>query len=89
MKGDDTMKTMTVLEFLKEADLLDTIEKMGYLEIPLTVSGLMWLLDDAELNYWSYAEYDKDEIKNPEITVLVRDMFGDSRYYETAETITW
>ena len=83
------MKTMTVLEFLKEADLLDTIEEMGYLEIPLTISGLMWLLEDAELNYWSYCIEDKDEIKSPTITVLVKDMFGEARYFETAETIVW
>lgn len=83
------MKTMTVLEFLKEADLLDTLELMGYEDIPLTVEGLQRTLEDAELNYWSYCVEDKDEIKNPEITVLVRDMFGDARYFETAETITW
>ena len=83
------MKTMTVLEFLKEADLLDTLELMGYEDIPLTVEGLQRTLEDAELNYWSYCVEDKDEIKHPTITVLVRDMFGDARYFETAETITW
>lgn len=83
------MKTMTVLGFLREADLLDTLELMGYEDIPLTVEGLQRTLEDAELNYWSYAEDEADEIKSPEITVLVRDMFGDARYFETAETITW
>lgn len=89
MKGDDTMKTMTVLEFLEEADLLDTLEKMGYKDIPLTIEGLQRTLEDAELNYWSYAEDEADEIKSPTITVLVRDIFGDARYFETAETIVW
>lgn len=83
------MKKITVLEFLKEADLLDTIEKMGYEDIPLTIEGLQRMLEDAELNYWSYAEDEADEIKSPEITVLVGDMFGDCRYFETAETIVW
>lgn len=83
------MKKVTVLQFLQEADLLDTLEEMGYKDIPLTIEGLQRTLEDAELNYWSYAEDEADEIKSPEITVLVGDMFGDCRYFETCETITW
>lgn len=83
------MKTMTVLEFLEETGLDVEFEAMGYEILPLTIDDLLYFLDDAELNYWSYCVEDKDEIKTPSLTVLVRDITGQQRYFETAETITW
>lgn len=83
------MKTMTVLEFLKETGLDLEFERMGYEVLPLTIYDLLYFLDDAELNYWSYDLEDKDEVKDWSITVLVTDNIGRRRYFETAETIVW
>lgn len=83
------MKTMTVLEFLKETELDLEFERMGYEVLPLTIYDLLYFLDDAELNYWSYDLEDKDEVKDWSITVLVTDNIGKRRYFETAETIVW
>ena len=83
------MKEMTVLEFLKETEIDRELEHMGYAELPLTIFGLLDVLDDAELNYWSYDLEDKDEVKDWSITVLVTDNIGRRRYFELAETIVW
>ncbi len=83
------MKTVTVLEYLKMTNLLDRIEKETFwTNIPLTIDGLMDLLEDCEFNYWSYSTDDVDEIKNPDITVLVSAIDGE-RYFELEETETW
>ena len=83
------MKTVTVLEYLKMTNLLDRIEKETFwTNIPLTIDGLMDLLEDCEFNYWSYSTDDVDEIKNPDITVLVSAIDGE-RHFELEETETW
>lgn len=83
------MKTMTVLDFLKETELDRELERMGYFNLPLTIIGLLDVLDDAELNYWSYDLEDKDEVKDWSITALVTDNIGRRRYFEIVETLTW
>lgn len=84
------MRKLSVLDYLNETGLLETIAYCGRCDyIPNTIEGLLATLEDLELNYWSYAEEDKDEIKNPKETVLVEDFLHDKRYFELYETVVW
>lgn len=83
------MKSVSVLQYLKMTGLLEQIEEMGYKEIPLTIEGLMDVLEDAELNYWSYSVQDIDEIKDLDKVVKVVDVQNGKRIFELEETETW
>lgn len=83
------MKSVSVLQYLKMTGLLEQIEEMGYKEIPLTIEGLMDLLEDAELNYWSYSVQDIDEIKDLDKVIKVVDVQNGKRIFELEETETW
>lgn len=80
---------MTILQYLEFINVLETIEKMGYKEVPLTMEGLVWLLDDLELNFWSYPLDEFDEIPDDVPFTLVKDYEGNARYFELIETVTW
>lgn len=87
------MKQMTVLEYLKETGLLDRVEKETFWSyIPLTIDGLLDFLEDNEFNYWSRPVEEEDldpDFYNVECEVLVRDVYGEIRIFETEETETW
>ena len=83
------MRKVSVLQYLKMTGLLDTIEEMRYKNIPLTIEGLEYVLEDAELNYWSYSIEDESEIADPDKVVKVIDIEGNRRIYELEETETW
>lgn len=83
------MRSVSVLQYLKMTGLLEQIEEMGYKEIPLTIEGLMDVLEDAELNYWSYSVQDIDEIKDLDKVVKVTDVQNGKRIFELEETETW
>ena len=83
------MKSVSVLQYLKMTGLLEQIEEMGYKEIPLTIEGLMDVLEDAELNYWSYSCQDIDEIEDLDKVVKVVDVQNGKRIFELEETETW
>ena len=54
--------------------------------IPQNIDDLLNMLDLQEINFWSYAVEDKDEIKDISNTVLVYDFEGNERYFELTET---
>lgn len=83
------MRSVSVLQYLKMTGLLEQIEEMGYKEIPLTIEGLEWFLEDAELNYWSYSIQDENEITDFDKVVKVIDVQNGRRIYELEETETW
>lgn len=83
------MRKVSVLQYLKMTGLLEEIERMGYKEIPLTIEGLMELLEDAELNYWSYSVQDIDEVKDLDKVVYITDVQNGRRIFELEETETW
>lgn len=87
------MKVVTVLEYLKMTNLLDRIEKETFwTNIPLTIEGLMDLLEDCEFNYWSRPIEERDidpTFYSVENEVIVTDVCGHSRIFETEETETW
>lgn len=87
------MKQMTVLEYLKETGLLDRVEKETFWSyIPLTIDGLLDFLEDNEFNYWSRPVEEEDldpDFYNVELEVLVKDVYGEIRIFETEETETW
>lgn len=82
------MKELSVLEYLQETELLEELARV-WAVLPNTIEKLLDVLEEEELNYWSYAVEDKDEIKDYDITVLVYDINGDKRYFETLETVAW
>ena len=82
------MKELSVLEYLQETNLLEELARVWEV-LPNTIEKLLEVLEEEELNYWSYAIEDKDEIKDYDITVLVKDINGDERYFETLETVSW
>ncbi len=82
------IKTVDVIEFYKLADLWDYVVT-NYSDIPNDIEGLLTMLLDEGFNYWNYSVNDKDEIKDKKNTVLVKDNFGDSRYFEIVETEEW
>lgn len=82
------MRKLSVLDYLNETGLLETMAYCGACDtIPNTIEGLLDTLDDLELNYWSYAVEDADEIKSPNMTVLVEDFLHNKRYFELYETV--
>lgn len=87
------MKQMTVLEYLKETGLLDRVEKETFWTyIPLTIDGLLDFLEDNEFNYWSRPVEEEDldpTFYSVENEVIVTDVCGNSRIFETEETETW
>lgn len=83
------MRNVSVLQYLKMTGLLEQIEEMGYKAIPLTIEGLMDVLEDAELNYWSYSVQDIDEIEDLDKVVKVIDVENGRRIFELEETETW
>ena len=82
------MKELSVLEYLQETELLEELARVWEV-LPNTIENLLEVLEQEELNYWSYAIEDKDEIKDYDITVLVKDINGNERYFETLETVVW
>ena len=82
------MRELSVLEYLQETELLEELARV-WAVLPNTIEKLLDVLEEEELNYWNYAIEDKDEIKDYDITVLVYDINGNKRYFETLETVAW
>ena len=79
------MEILNVFEYYKKIGILNYI--LGtYTEIPNTIQGLINLLDRENLNFWSYSIEDKEEIKNYDNIVIVKDLEGCQRYFELEET---
>ena len=76
------MKKYNISEFM---NLLDV--QSDY--VINTIEELLMLLDENELNFWSYAPEDVDEIKDFTIIAMVQDKFNDIRYFEIEETETY
>lgn len=79
------METLNIFEYCKRVGILEYILD-NYAEIPNTIDELINLLDKEKLNFWSYSIEDKDEIKEYNNIVVVKDNKGCKRYFETEET---
>ena len=73
------MKKYNISEFMEKIDFQSDYEVC-------TIDELLMLLDENELNFWSYAPEDVDEVKDFSTMVIVQDEFNDIRYFEIEET---
>lgn len=79
------METLSIFEYYKKIGILNYVLST-YTNIPNTIQGLVNLLDREKINIWSYSIDDKEEIKNYDNIVIVEDLEGCQRYFETEET---
>lgn len=79
------MDKIFIFDYMKRSGILGKIG-IDIVMIPQNIDDLLNMLDLQEINFWSYAVEDKDEIKDISNTVLVYDFEGNERYFELTET---
>lgn len=70
---------MSVVDFIIKMNLTDKLN--GF--VPVLIDTFLEWLDTEKINIWSYAVEDKSEIKDINKVVLVEDIKGNKRYFET------
>ena len=73
---------MSVVDYIIKMNLTSKLN--GF--VPTEIDTLMDWLDENGINIWSYCEEDKSEIEDMSKVVLVQDIKGKKRYFETEIT---
>lgn len=75
---------MSVVQYIIKMNLTSKLN--GF--VPTLIDTFLDWLDNEGINIWSYPIEDKEEIKDINNVVLVEDLEGNKRYFETYITET-
>ena len=75
---------MSIVQYIIKMNLTSKLN--GF--VPTLIDTFLDWLDNEGINIWSYPIEDKEEIKDINNVVLVEDLKGNKRYFETYITET-